>query len=101
VVAPAGIDPIKVARRLWNAARRDPLAGSSRLAAAWSRIMTRGRSNEPAGEDISNLGSIVGPASAAAHAAALGVMGLADQTVVNNLEDVRSHRAFERSLIGS
>ena len=38
--------------------------------------MTRGRSNEPAGEDISNLGSIVGPASAAAHAAALGVMGL-------------------------
>jgi hypothetical protein len=72
----AGIDPIKVARRLWNAARRDPLAGSSRLAAAWSRIMTRGRSNEPAGEDISNLGSIVGPANAAAHAAALGVMGL-------------------------
>jgi hypothetical protein len=27
--------------------------------------------------------------------------GLADQTVVNTLEDVRSYRAFERALIGS
>ena len=27
--------------------------------------------------------------------------GLADQTVVNNLEHVRSYRAFERALIGS
>jgi hypothetical protein len=27
--------------------------------------------------------------------------GLADQTVVQNLEDVRSYRAFERALIGS
>jgi hypothetical protein len=27
--------------------------------------------------------------------------GLADQTVVNDLEDIRSYRAFERTLIGS
>jgi len=27
--------------------------------------------------------------------------GLADQTVVNDLEDIRSYRAFERALIGS
>ena len=40
-------------------------------------------------------------ANAADHAAALGVMGSADQTVVTNFEDVRSYRAFERALIGS
>ena len=27
--------------------------------------------------------------------------GLADQTVVNDFEDIRSYRAFERALVGS
>src|SRR5215467_6074547 len=55
------------------------------------------RPNEPVEEDVSDLPGI-DPHSTRRRA---WRDGLADQTVVKTLEDVRSYRAFERTLVGS
>jgi hypothetical protein len=63
--------------------------------------MTMWRPTEPAEEDVSDLPGI-GPQSKRRRSRRRAWRdGLADQTVVKPLEDVRSYRAFERVLIGS
>src|SRR5262245_4152878 len=59
------------------------------------------RRNEPVVEDISDLpdNDLQNKRRRSRHRAWRD--GLADQTVVRNLEDARSYRAFERTLIGS
>jgi hypothetical protein len=72
-------------------------------AAGCSRIVTMWRANEPVEEDVS-LSDLAGidlqnkrrPSRRRAWRD-----GLTDQTVVKSLEDARSYRAFERTLIGS
>src|SRR5262245_27885729 len=54
------------------------------------------RPNEPAEEDVSNPSSMRRRSLRQASRD-----GLAGQTVIKGLENVRSYRAFERSLIGS
>jgi hypothetical protein len=54
------------------------------------------RFNEPAHEEVSNL-RIKGRRSRGR----AWRDGLADQTVVNGFEDIRSYRAYERALVGS
>ena len=57
--------------------------------------------NEPVEEDISDVPDI-GPENKRRRSRRRAWRdGLADQTVVQNLEDVRAYRAFERTLIGS
>src|SRR6516165_4222602 len=57
--------------------------------------------NEPLEEDISDVPAI-GPQSKRRRSRRRAWRdGIADQTVVRTLEDVRSYRAFERALIGS
>ena len=58
------------------------------------------RPNEPAVEDISDL-PVNGIQSKRRSRRRAWRDGLADQTVVQGLEDVRSYRAFERTLVGS
>ena len=58
------------------------------------------RPNEPAVEDISDLPGN-GIQSKRRSRRRAWRDGLADQTVVQGLEDVRSYRAFERTLVGS
>ena len=58
------------------------------------------RPNEPAVEDISDLPGN-GIQSKRRSRRRAWRDGLADQTVVQVLEDVRSYRAFERTLVGS
>jgi hypothetical protein len=59
------------------------------------------RPNEPVEEDVSSLAGI-DPHSKHRRSRRRGWRdGLADQTVVKTLEDVRSYRAFERTLISS
>jgi hypothetical protein len=131
-----GIDPIKVACRLWKQTRgmgrrlsQRPALPRPHAATAssdpkneemsatttpqeetrspdlpGSRSDGRGSyevENEPAGEDISNLGSIDQPSKRRCSRRRAWRDGLADQTVVQNLEHVRSYRAFEHSLISS
>jgi hypothetical protein len=59
------------------------------------------RPNEPVEEDGSNLGGIVPQGKRRRSRRRAWRDGLTDQTVVQVLEDVRSYRAFERSLVGS
>src|SRR5262249_52587183 len=57
--------------------------------------------NEPAEEDISDV-SDIGPQSKRRRSRRRAWRdGLADQTVVRNVEEVRAYRAFERALVGS
>src|SRR5215472_18492663 len=57
--------------------------------------------NEPVEEDISDVPDI-GPQSKRRRSRRRAWRdGLADQTVVRNVEEVRSYRAFERALVGS
>src|SRR5215467_9621759 len=58
------------------------------------------RPNEPAEEDVSDLPGI-DPHSKRGRSRRAWRDGLADQTVIKHLENVRSYRAFERALIGS
>jgi hypothetical protein len=58
------------------------------------------RPNGPVEEDVSDLPGI-GPHGKRRRSRRAWRDGLADQTVVKTLEDVRSYRAFERALIGS
>src|SRR5262252_877023 len=59
------------------------------------------RPNEPVEEDISDIPG-VGPQSKRHRSRRRAWRdGLADQTVVRDLEDARSYRAFERALIAS
>ena len=63
--------------------------------------MTMWRPNEPAEEDVSDLPGIDPRSKRRRSRRRAWRDGLADQTVVQDLEDVRSYRAFERALIGS
>ena len=62
--------------------------------------MTMWRPTVPAEEEVSNLPGI-DPQGKRRSRRRAWRNGLADQTVVRNLEDVRSYRAFERALVGS
>jgi hypothetical protein len=59
------------------------------------------RPNEPVEEDVSDLTGIDPSSKRRRSRRRAWRDGLADQTVVRNLEDIRSYRAFERALIGS
>ena len=59
------------------------------------------RPTEPAEEDVSDLPGIDPQRKRRQSRRRAWRDGLADQTVVTTLEDVRSYRAFERVLIGS
>jgi hypothetical protein len=59
------------------------------------------RPNEPTDEDVSDPGSIDPGSKRRQSRRQASRDGLADQTVIKALENVRSYRAFERSLIGS
>src|SRR5262245_8922301 len=58
------------------------------------------RPNEPAEEDVSNPSGIDPGGKRRRSRRQASRDGLADQTVIKGLENVRSYRAFERSLIG-
>ena len=59
------------------------------------------RPNEPVEEDGSNLVGIDPQSKRRRSRRRAWLDGLADQTVIQVLEDVRSYRAFERTLVGS
>jgi hypothetical protein len=59
------------------------------------------RPNEPVEEDVLKLPGIDPQSKRRRSRRSAWRDGLADQTVVKTLEDVRSYRAFERTLIGS
>jgi hypothetical protein len=59
------------------------------------------RSNETTREEISNVPGMDPQSKRRRSRRRAWRDGLADQTVVKSLEDVRSYRAFERALIGS
>ena len=59
------------------------------------------RPNEPVEEDGSNLVGIDPQSKRRRSGRRAWLEGLADQTVIQVLEDVRSYRAFERTLVGS
>jgi hypothetical protein len=63
--------------------------------------MTIGDPTEPADEDVSDLPGIDLQSKRRRSRHRVWRDRLTDQTVVKTLEDVRSYRAFERSLIGS
>jgi hypothetical protein len=63
--------------------------------------MTMWRPTEPVEEDVSDLPGIDPQSKRRRSRRHRWRDGLADQTVVNNLEGVRSYQAFERVLIGS
>jgi hypothetical protein len=59
------------------------------------------RPNEPAEDDVSDLPRIDPQSKCRRSRRRAWRDGLADESVVKTLEDVRSYRAFERTLIGS
>src|SRR5215510_13406886 len=59
------------------------------------------RLNEPVEEDVSDLPGIDPHGSRRRSRRRAWRDGLADQTVIRDLEDARSYRAFERALVGS
>jgi hypothetical protein len=59
------------------------------------------RPNEPVEQDGSNLVGIDPQSKRRRSRRRAWLEGLADQTVIQVLEDVRSYRAFERTLVGS
>jgi hypothetical protein len=63
--------------------------------------MTMWRPNEPVEEDVSDLPGIDPHSKRHRSRRHAWRDGLADQTVVKTLEDARSYRAFERTLVGS
>jgi hypothetical protein len=63
--------------------------------------MTMWRPNEPVEEDVSDLPGIDPHSKRHRSRRHAWRDGLANQTVVQGLEDVRSYRAFERTLVGS
>src|SRR5215831_1620554 len=63
--------------------------------------MTTWRPNEPVEENMLKLAGIDPQSKRRRSRYRAWRDGLADQTVVKNLEDVRSYRAFERALIAS
>src|SRR5262252_1081931 len=63
--------------------------------------MTMWRPTERAEEDVSDVSGVDSQSKRRRSRRRTWRDGLADQTVVSSLEDVRSYRAFERVLIGS
>jgi hypothetical protein len=59
------------------------------------------RPNEPAQDNVSDLPRIDPQSKGRRSRRRAWRDGLADQTVIQTLEDVRSYRAFERALVGS
>src|SRR5262249_58134731 len=59
------------------------------------------RPNEPVEGDVSDLTGLGLPSKRRRSRRRAWRDGLADQTVVKTFEDIRSYRAFERTLIGS
>jgi hypothetical protein len=59
------------------------------------------RPNEPLEEDVSDLPGIDPHGKRRRSRRRAWRHGLADQSVVRNVENVRSYRAFERALVGS
>src|SRR5215831_7215767 len=59
------------------------------------------RPNEPVEEDVSDLPGIDPQSKRRRSRRRAWRDGLADQTVVRNVEEVRAYRAFERALVGS
>src|SRR5215471_18431775 len=66
-----------------------------------ARIVAMWSPNELVEEDVSDLPGINPQSKRRRSRRRAWRDGLADQTVVKNFEDVRSYRAFERTLIGS
>src|SRR5262249_40407298 len=69
--------------------------------ARYSGIVTMWRPNEPVEEDVSAPLGIDPQSKRRRSRRRAWRHGLADQTVVRNVEDARSYRAFERILIGN
>jgi len=63
--------------------------------------MTMWRPNEPIGENVSDVPGIDPQRKRRRSRHRAWRDGLADQTVVKTLENIRSYRSFERTLIGS
>jgi hypothetical protein len=63
--------------------------------------MTRWGPTRPAEEDVSDPPGIDLQSKRRRSRRRAWRDGLADQTVVNDFEDIRSYRAFERALVGS
>jgi hypothetical protein len=63
--------------------------------------MAMWRPNEPGEENVSNRAGIDSQNKRRRSRRRAWRDGLRDQTVIQNLEDVRSYRAFERTLVGS
>src|SRR5256885_8277905 len=63
--------------------------------------MTMWRPHETSEEDVSNLAGNDSERKRRRSRRRAWRDGLADQTVVQGLEDVRAYRAFERALVGS
>jgi hypothetical protein len=63
--------------------------------------MTMWRPHETSEEDVSNLAGNDPERKRRRSRRRAWRDGLADQTVVRNVEDVRAYRAFERALVGN
>src|SRR5262249_37612770 len=74
---------------------------ASRARSGWILEDAMWRPNEPVEEDVPDLPGIDPQRKRRRSRRGAWRDGLADQTVVRTLEDVRSYRAFERALVGS
>src|SRR5262245_3132554 len=86
-------------RKKKPACRIFPVSKAS--AAGCARIVTMWKPNEPVEEDVSAPLGIAPQGKRRRSRRRAWRDGLADQTVVQTLENVRSYRAFERALIAS
>ena len=66
-----------------------------------ARIVARWSPNEAVEEDVSDLAGIDPRSKRRRSHRRAWRDGLADQTVVRNVEEIRAYRAFERALVGS
>ena len=66
-----------------------------------ARIVAMWSPNEAVEEDVSDLPGIEPQSKRRRSRRRAWRDGLADQTVVRNVEEVRAYRAFERALVGS
>src|SRR5262249_33422359 len=81
--------------------RQQPAFPASGPAGGCSRIVTMWRPNEPADEDVSDPSGFDPGSKRRRSRRQASRDGLADQSVIKALENVRSYQAFERSVIGS
>src|SRR5262249_35020327 len=74
---------------------------ASRARSGWMLEDAMWKPNESIGDDASGTRGVDPQSKRRRSRRRAWHEGVANQTVVNNLEDVRSYRAFERALIGS